>query len=146
MSIFSEFKEFAVKGNVVDLAVGVIIGAAFGKIVTSLVNDVLMPPLGMLIGKVDFSNLFLSLNGEVYPSVAAAKAAEASTLNYGLFLNHVLDFVLVAHAVFVVIRQVNRFRAKPAPPAGPTMQEKLLMEIRDALRDTTANKRTTSPS
>jgi large conductance mechanosensitive channel len=114
--MFKEFREFAVKGNVMDLAVGVIIGAAFGKIVTSLVNDVLMPPLGLLLGKVDFSNLFFSLSGAEYASLDEAKKAGAATLNYGLFLNTVIEFLLVAFAVFLLVKQVNRLRREPPPP------------------------------
>ena len=114
--MLKEFKEFAMRGNVLDMAVGIIIGAAFGKIITSFVGDILMPPLGLLLGKVDFSNLFLSLSGQ-YPSLAAAKAAGAPTINYGMFLNTVLDFLIVAFAIFLLIRQVNRFMPKPAPPA-----------------------------
>jgi large conductance mechanosensitive channel len=113
--VFKEFKEFAVKGNVMDMAIGIIIGAAFGRIVGSLVNDVLMPPLGLLLGKVDFSNLFVSLSGTAYDSLAAAKAAGAPTLNYGVFLNTVLEFLIVAFAVFLVVRQINRLRREPAP-------------------------------
>jgi large conductance mechanosensitive channel len=109
------FKEFALRGNVLDMAVGIIIGAAFGKIITSFVGDILMPPLGLLLGKVDFSALFISLTGQ-YPSLAAAKAAGAPTINYGMFLNTVLDFLIVAFAIFLLIRQVNRFMPKPAPP------------------------------
>lgn len=139
--MLKEFKEFAFKGNVLDLAIAVIIGAAFGKIVSSLVNDVLMPPFGLVLGKVDFSNLFLSLNGASYPSLQAAKAAGAPTLNYGLFINSIIDFLLVAFAIFLVVRQVNRLKAKmvaekaaaPAAPPAPTLQEKLLTEIRDLL-------------
>jgi large conductance mechanosensitive channel len=116
--MFKEFKEFAMRGNVLDLAIGVIIGAAFGKIVTSFVNDVLMPPIGLLIGKVDFSNLFIDLSGQHHASVAEAKAAGAATLNYGLFINNVIDFMLVAFAVFLLVRQVNRFN-RPAPAAAP---------------------------
>jgi large conductance mechanosensitive channel len=111
--MFREFKEFAMKGNVVDLAVGVIIGAAFGKIVTSFVNDVLMPPIGLLVGKVDFSNLFIDLSGQHHASVAEAKAAGAATLNYGLFINNVIDFVIVAFAIFLLVRQINRLNRKP---------------------------------
>ena len=120
--MFKEFKEFAMRGNVLDMAIGIIIGAAFGKIITSFVGDILMPPLGLLLGKVDFSNLFISLSGQ-YPSVAAAKAAGAPTINYGMFLNTVLDFLIVAFAVFLLIRQVNRFMPKPAPPAPPATKE-----------------------
>lgn len=105
-----EFKEFAVKGNVLDMAVGIIIGAAFGKIVNSLVEDVIMPPVGLLLGKVDFSSLFISLNGKPYESIAAAKQAGAPTLNYGLFLNNILSFLIVALAVFLLVKAVNRLR------------------------------------
>ena len=108
--MWKEFREFAMKGSVLDLAVGVIIGAAMGKVVSSLVNDVLMPPLGMLLGKVDFTNLFISLNGQFYPSLAAAKGAGAPTLNYGLFINNLLDFLIAASVIFVVVKQVNRVR------------------------------------
>src|SRR5213080_3353400 len=108
MSMRTEFQEFAVKGNVVDLAVGVVIGAAFGKIVTSFVEDILMPPIGLGLGKVDFSNLFINLSTKDYPSVAAAKAAGAATLNYGIFLNNILNFVIIAFAIFLLIKQVNR--------------------------------------
>lgn len=136
--MFKEFREFALKGNVLDLAVGVIIGASFGKIITSLVNDILMPPLGLLMGKVDFTNLFVSLNGQTYSSLQAAKDAGAPTLNFGLFINHVLDFVIVAFVVFLVVKQFMRLRAAPVPaparPPEPTVQEKLLTEIRDLLK------------
>jgi large conductance mechanosensitive channel len=111
--MWREFREFAMRGNVVDLAVGIVIGAAFGKIVTSFVNDVLMPPIGLLLGKVDFSNLFLNLSDQHYATVAEAKAAGAATLNYGVFLNTVIDFLIVAFAVFLVVKQVNRFAKKP---------------------------------
>src|SRR5881396_3472292 len=117
--MLKEFKEFAMRGNVLDMAVGIIIGAAFGKIITSFVGDILMPPLGLLLGKVDFSSLFVTLSGGPYASLAAAKAAGAPTLNYGLFLNTVLDFLIVAFAIFLLIRQVNRFAVKPAPAAAP---------------------------
>ena len=113
-----EFKEFAIRGNVVDLAVGVVVGAAFGKITTSLVNDVIMPPIGLLLGKVDFSNLFLNLGAGDYASLAEAKAAGAPVLAYGLFVNTIIDFLLVAFAIFVVVKQVNRLR-KPVPAAPP---------------------------
>lgn len=111
--MLKEFKEFAMRGNVVDMAVGIIIGAAFGKIVNSFVSDILMPPIGVLLGKVDFANLFLNLSGKSYESLANAKAAGAATLNYGLFLNTMVDFVIVAFAIFLLIRQVNRLKAKP---------------------------------
>ena len=114
--MFKEFKAFIMRGNVLDLAVAVIIGAAFGKIVSSLVNDVLMPPIGLLLGKVDFSSLFVNLSGKDYPSLASAKAAGAATINYGLFLNTVIDFVIVALVIFLVIRAANQLqRPKPAP-------------------------------
>ena len=134
--MLKEFKEFAMKGNVLDMAIGVIIGGAFGKIVSSLVSDVLMPPIGLLMGKVDFSSLFLNLSGTPQPSLAAAKAAGAPTLNYGVFLQSVFDFIIIAFVIFILVKQVNRFKkeAPPPPPAGPTNEEKLLMEIRDALK------------
>lgn len=116
--MLKEFREFAMRGNVIDLAVGVIIGAAFGKIVTSLVNDIIMPPLGLILGRVDFSNLFLDLSGKSYASLAAAKAAGAPTVNYGVFINNVLDFLIVAFAVFLLVRGVNRLYR--APPPAPT--------------------------
>lgn len=135
--MLKEFREFAMRGNVLDMAIGVIIGGAFGKIVSSLVSDVLMPPLGLLLGKVDFSSLFLNMSGTPQPSLAAAKAAGAPTLNYGVFLQSVFDFIIIAFVIFMLVKQVNRFKkeAPPAPPAGPTNEEKLLMEIRDALKD-----------
>lgn len=117
--MLKEFKEFAMRGNVLDMAVGVIIGAAFGKIVTSLVGDVLMPPIGKVMGNLDFGNLFIALNGQAYPSLAAAKAAGAPTINYGLFINSVIDFVIVAFVIFLLVRQVNRLK-KDAPAAAPT--------------------------
>ena len=134
--MLKEFKDFAMKGNVLDMAIGVIIGGAFGKIVSSLVSDVLMPPIGLLMGKVDFSSLFLNLSGSPQPSLAAAKAAGAPTLNYGLFLQTVFDFIIIAFVIFMLVKQVNRFKkeAPPPPPPGPTNEEKLLMEIRDVLK------------
>ena len=117
--MFREFKEFALRGNVVDLAVGIIIGAAFGKIVTSLVNDILMPPLGLILGKVDFSNIFVALNGAHYASLDEAKKAGAPTLNVGLFINNIIDFIIVAFAIFLLVRQINRLKSAP-PPAAPT--------------------------
>ena len=137
--MLKEFKDFAMKGNVLDMAIGVIIGGAFGKIVSSLVSDVLMPPIGLLMGKVDFSSLFLNLSGTPQPSLAAAKAAGAPTLNYGVFLQSVFDFIIIAFVIFMLVKQINRFKreappAPLAPPAGPTNEEKLLMEIRDALK------------
>ena len=133
--MLKEFKEFAMRGNVVDLAIGVIIGAAFGKIVTSLVNDVLMPPIGLMLGNADFSNLFLNLSGD-YETVEAATTAGAPILKYGLFINTVIDFVIVAFVIFLVVKGLNRLKKKQeaAPPPGPTTEEKLLMEIRDVLK------------
>jgi large conductance mechanosensitive channel len=118
MSIIKEFREFAVKGSALDLAVGVIIGAEFGKIVSSLVADVIMPPIGMLIGGVNFSDLFISLNRQTYASLAEAKAAGAPTLNYGAFVNNVLNFMIIAFAVFMMVRLVNRMRASKEPVKG----------------------------
>lgn len=115
--MLKEFKEFAMKGNVLDMAIGIIIGAAFGKIVSSMVSDVLMPPIGMLMGSVDFSSLFFSLNGQSYPSLAAAKAAGAPTVNYGVFLQTILDFVIVAFVIFLLVKQINRLKRPEAPPA-----------------------------
>ncbi|HOE69238.1 MAG TPA: large conductance mechanosensitive channel protein MscL [Candidatus Omnitrophota bacterium] len=124
MKFVNDFKQFVMRGNVVDMAVGVIIGGAFGKIVTSLVNDVIMPPIGLLLGKVDFANLYVSLNGQVYASLAEAQKAGAPTLNYGLFLNTVINFLIVAFVIFIVIRQMANLQRKPAPaPAVPTTKE-----------------------
>jgi large conductance mechanosensitive channel len=120
--MLKEFKEFAMKGNVLDMAIGVIIGAAFGKIVTSLVSDVLMPPLGLVLGKVDFSSLFLNLSGTPQPSLAAAKAAGAPTVNYGVFLQTVFDFIIIAFVIFMIVKQVNRLKA-PAAPSAPTTKD-----------------------
>ena len=108
--MFKEFREFAARGNVVDLAVGVIIGAAFGKVVTSLVTDIIMPPIGMALGRVDFSNLFVALNGATYASLEEAKKAGAPTLNFGVFVNSCLEFLIVAFAVFLLVKQVNRLK------------------------------------
>ncbi len=110
--MLKEFKKFAMRGNVIDLAVGIIIGAAFGKIVSSFVNDILMPLMGVLLGKVDFSNLFINLSGKNYSTIAAAKAAGAATLNYGLFINAVVDFVIIAFAIFLLIKQINKLSPK----------------------------------
>lgn len=131
--MLKEFKEFVAKGNVIDLAVGVIIGAAFGKIVTSLVEDVIMPPIGLVLGKVDFSDLYINLSGQSYPSLEAAKAASAPTLNYGMFINTLINFLIVAIAIFVVVKAVNKFRRKQEDVTAPTAQEKLLTDIRDLL-------------
>jgi len=117
-----EFKEFAMKGNVIDMAVGIIIGAAFGKIVSSLVSDIIMPPLGLVIGKMDFSNFFLTLSSGSYETLTQAKAAGASTLNYGIFLNNVVDFLIVSFAIFILISQINRLRRKEEPKPIDTKQ------------------------
>lgn len=120
MGMIKEFKEFAIKGNVIDMAVGIIIGGAFGKIVTSLVNDVIMPPIGRLLGRVNFGDLFINLSGEDYKSIAEAKAAGAPTLNYGIFINTVIDFLIIAFVIFLVIRSINKLKRAPAPPPpGP---------------------------
>ena len=121
--MLKEFKEFAMQGSVVDLAVGVIIGAAFGKIVSSLVEDVMMPPIGRLLGHVDFSGLFLNLTDKSYETLAAAKAAGAPTLNYGIFLNSIINFLIVAFCVFIVVQQVNRWTKKPEEPTAPTTKD-----------------------
>ena len=121
--MLKEFKEFAIKGNAIDMAVGIVIGAAFGKIVGSLVEDVVMPPIGTLLNHVDFSNLFLALNGGSYATVAAAKAAGAATLNYGIFLDTVINFLIVAFAVFLLVKQVNRWRPAPAPAPPQSTRE-----------------------
>lgn len=120
--MLKEFKDFAMKGNVLDMAIGVIIGGAFGKIVSSLVSDVLMPPLGLLMGKVDFSSLFVNLSGTPQPSLTAAKAAGAPTINYGVFLQATFDFIIIAFVIFLLVKQVNRLK-KPAPAAAPTTKD-----------------------
>ncbi len=136
--MLKEFKEFAMRGNVVDMAVGIIIGGAFGKIVSSLVNDVIMPPIGLIMGNVDFSQLYFNLSGVEYPSLAAAQEAGAATINYGAFINTVLDFTIVAFAIFMVIRAMNKLKKKeeekPAEPPKPSAEVELLTEIRDALK------------
>ncbi len=136
--MFKEFRDFAMRGNVIDLAVGIIIGAAFTGIVNSLVNDILMPPIGFIMGGIDFSNFFITLSGPHLESLKAAKDAGAATINYGVFLNAVINFLIVAFAIFLLVKQINRFKkqeeaAPPAPPA-PTESEKLLAEIRDLLK------------
>ena len=123
MKIVDEFKTFITRGNVVDMAVGVIIGGAFGKIVTSLVNDLVMPPLGLLLARVDFADLFVSLSGKHYASLAEAKAAGAPTINYGMFLNNTVSFLITAFVIFLMIKQMNRFQTKPAPPAAPATKD-----------------------
>jgi large conductance mechanosensitive channel len=136
--MWREFREFAMRGNVVDLAVGIILGAAFTTIVNSLVNDLIMPPLGLAIGGIDFSNLFVTLKGGSYPTLEAAKAAGAVTVNYGLFINAVIRFVIVAFAIFLLVKQINRLQRQdakeaPASPPVPPREEVLLAEIRDLL-------------
>ena len=120
--MFKEFKEFAMRGNVLDMAVGIIIGVAFGRIVTSLVNDVIMPPIGLLLGKVDFSSLFVNLSGTPYASLADARKAGAAVIGYGAFLNTILDFVVVAFVIFLLIGQVNKLKKEPAPAAATTKE------------------------
>ena len=136
--MLKEFKEFAIKGNVIDMAVGVVIGGAFGKIVNSLVADIIMPPIGLLLGKVDFANLFLNLSGTPVASLADAKAKGLATLNYGVFINTAFEFFIIAFAIFMVVKQINRLKreAPPAPaaPPEPSNEEKLLVEIRDLLK------------
>ena len=134
--MFKEFKEFIVKGNVLDLAVAVIIGAAFGKIVASFTADIIMPPVGLLLGKVDFANLFINLSSKPAETLAAAKAAGIPTINYGLFFNTIIDFLIVGFVIFIVVKQANRLKKEtPAPAsAGPTKDQQLLTEIRDLLR------------
>ena len=121
--MLKEFKEFAMRGNVLDMAVGIIIGAAFGKIVSSLVDDIIMPPIGKALGHVDFSNLFINLSETSYPTLAEAKKAGAATLNYGQFLNTIVNFLIVAFAIFLLLRMVNRWVVKPAPAAAPSTRD-----------------------
>lgn len=139
--MFREFRDFALKGNVIDLAIGVVIGAAFGAIVSSIVDDLFMPVIGLILSGIDFSNLFIVLNNPndiPVPSVAAAKAAGVATLNYGLFINAVVKFTIIAFVLFMVVKGINRLRrqqaAAPVAPPAPTAEEKLLMEIRDAIK------------
>lgn len=134
--MLKEFRDFAMRGNVIDLAVAVIIGAAFGKIVTSLVNDIVMPPIGLLLGGADFTDLFITLQGERHESLALAQEAGAVTLNYGVFVNTVIQFLVIAFAIFIVIRQINKLKKqeKEAAPPAPPRQEVLLEEIRDLLK------------
>lgn len=121
--MWKEFKEFISRGNVLDLAVAVVIGAAFGRIVNSLVNDIIMPPIGLLLGRVDFSSLFINLSGKSYPSLAAAKAAGAPTINYGAFISAVIDFLIIAFAIFLFVRSLLKMKLAKEAPAGPTMKE-----------------------
>ena len=133
--MWREFRDFAMRGNAVDLAVGIIVGAAFTTIVNSLVNDIIMPPIGLLLGGVDFSNFFATLKGSSQPTLDAAKAAGAVTINYGLFINAIIRFVIVAFAIFILVKQINRLkREEPAAPLEPTRAEVLLAEIRDLLK------------
>lgn len=135
--MLKEFRDFAMRGNVIDLAIGVIIGTAFGAIVTSFVNDVIMPPIGVLVGGIDFSELYINLSGGDYPSLAAAREAGAAVIAYGAFINTIINFLIIAFAIFLTIRQINRVfnkPAEPAPPPAPPKSEVLLEEIRDILR------------
>jgi len=138
MGMLQEFKTFAMRGNVIDMAVGIIIGGAFGKIVTSLVNDVIMPPIGVLIGGVDFSNLKLVIKA-AETDLVSGKVTPESTLNYGLFINNIINFLIIAFAIFIMIKAINAFKRKeeekPAAPAAPPAQEVLLTEIRDLLKN-----------
>lgn len=137
--MLKEFRDFAVKGNVVDMAIGIIIGASFGTIVKSMVDDIIMPPIGLLLGGIDFSNIFLTLKGDSYPSLEQAKQAGAVTLNIGVFFNTVITFAIVAFCVFLLVKAMNRMKAEfedaaaPEKPAAPPRSEVLLEEIRDAL-------------
>ncbi len=136
--MWQEFKAFIARGNVIDLAVGIIMGAAFTAIVNSLVKDVIMPPIGVITGGVDFSELYINLSGGDYPSLAAATEAGAATINYGIFINTIINFLIVSLAVFILVKQINRFRRQeaeaPSAPPAPTRAEELLAEIRDLLR------------
>jgi large conductance mechanosensitive channel protein len=135
--VLKEFKEFALKGNVVDLAIAVIIGGAFGKIIDSLVNDVIMPPIGKLLGNVDFASLYIDLSGGTYASLAEAKKAGAAVIGYGAFINTIVNFLIIALVLFFIVRGINKsHHLAPAPPAPtePSAEEKLLMEIRDLLK------------
>lgn len=138
-SFIKEFKDFAIKGNVIDLAVGVILGTAFGKIVTSLVTDILMPPLGLILNKVNFSELYWNLSETAYPTLEAAQKAGAPTVNYGLFLTNIIGFAITAFAIFIFVKQLNRLRPKSSAetpkPSTPPKQEVLLTEIRDILKE-----------
>jgi large conductance mechanosensitive channel len=137
MSVVSEFKEFIMRGSVLDLAIGIIIGIAFGQIITSLVNDVIMPPIGLLLGHINFSDLFINLSGTGYPTLAAAKAASAPVIAYGAFINTVINFIIIALIIFLMVRTINKMakkEKKEAPPAAPTKEVLLLTEIRDLLK------------
>lgn len=136
--MLQEFKDFAMRGNVVDMAVGIIIGGAFGKIIASLVNDVIMPPIGLLMGNVDFSQLYMNLTDVDYPSLAAAREAGAATINYGVFTNEIINFVIIAFAIFMAIKGMNSMKKKeeeaPSEPPKPSPEVELLTEIRNSLR------------
>ena len=138
MGFVSEFKVFIAKGNVLDLAIGVIIGAAFGKIVTSLTDDIIMPVVGLALGKVDFANLFIAMNGQHYATLAEAKKAGVGTINYGLFINALINFLIIAFIIFMIVKAANKMKKAPvevvAVPAAPTTDQLLLMDIRDSLR------------
>ena len=134
--MFKEFKTFIARGNAIDLAVGVIIGAAFGKIVSSLVDDIIMPVIGLVAGRLDFSQFFLALDGKHYDTLAAAKAAGAATLNYGAFVTVLILFLIIAWVIFLLVKGINTLKREKeaAPPPGPTAEEKVLLEIRDLLK------------
>lgn len=133
--MLNEFKQFITRGNVLDLAVGIIIGAAFTGIVNSLVTDILMPPIGVIMGGIDFSNYFINLSGEKYATLKAAKDAGAATINYGIFINQMINFMIVSFAIFMIVKQANRFKkAEDAKPVAPVRSELLLEEIRDLLK------------
>ncbi len=135
--MWQEFRAFIARGSVIDLAVGIIIGAAFTSIVDSLVKDIVMPPIGMILGGIDFSDFYINLSGTDYPNLAAAKEAGAATINYGVFINAVIKFLIVAFAVFILVKQVNRlYRKPPPPPPPPTVSDevRLLSDIRDLLK------------
>ena len=138
MGFVSEFKVFIAKGNVLDLAIGVIIGAAFGKIVTSLTDDIIMPVVGLALGKIDFANLFIAMNGQHYATLAEAKKAGVGTINYGLFINALINFLIIAFIIFMIVKAANKMKKAPvevvAVPAAPTTDQQLLMDIRDSLR------------
>lgn len=134
--MFKEFKTFIARGNAIDLAVGVIIGAAFGKIVSSLVDDIIMPVIGLVAGRLDFSQFFVALDGKHYDTLAAAKAAGAATLNYGSFVTVLIQFLIIAWVIFLLVKGINTLKREKeaAPPPGPTAEEKVLLEIRDLLK------------
>ena len=132
--MFNEFKSFIARGNVIDLAVGIIMGAAFTAIVSSLVSDIIMPPIGLVLGGIDFSDFFVALDGETYKNLKAAKDAGAATINYGLFINAIIKFLIVAFSVFILVKQVSRFQKKAEAAPSLTKDQELLSEIRDLLR------------